>query len=149
MEILPLRSMIANLISSSFSMPWLERAASMTSASTNRAWRRRSRKSLPFSTIIVGSPSISLDNQPERCLSRESPTSMAISVTMTSIALVKEKSSPSSACWVASLIIINRTKSKVVSSANERRPAILNSTMSATYIAAARNTESIGSPRGK
>src|SRR5690606_10680571 len=80
----------------------------------------------------------------ERCLSSDRPTSMAISVTITTIELVREKSSPSNACCVASPMIISSTKSKVVSSARERRPAILNSTISARYIAAARNTESIG-----
>ncbi|MNR55153.1 hypothetical protein D3C85_1754740 [compost metagenome] len=69
---------------------------------------------------------------------------MTINVTMTSIELVMEKSSTSSACCVASPMIINSTKSNVVNSARERRPAILNSTISARYIAAARNTESIG-----
>ncbi|MNW00410.1 hypothetical protein D3C71_1959000 [compost metagenome] len=56
---------------------------------------------------------------------------MAISVTITISALVSEKSSPSNACCVASPMIINNTKSKVVSSASDRRPAILNNTSNA------------------
>ncbi len=103
-------------------MPWLERAASMMSASISRAWRMRPSKMRPSSTMMVGPPSISRDTQSERSLSNENPTSMAISVTMTMNELVIEKSSPSNACWVASPIIINSTKSKVVISARERRP---------------------------
>ncbi|MNC62228.1 hypothetical protein D3C81_1804730 [compost metagenome] len=92
---------------------------------------------------------MSFDTQPERCLSSERPTSMAINVTITRTEFVREKSSPSNACCVASPMIINNTKSNVVSSASERLPAILNSTINTRYIAKARNTESIYHLKGK
>lgn len=46
----------------------------------------------------------------------ENPMSITISVMMTRMALVTEKSSPNSACCVASPITISNTKSKDVSS---------------------------------
>ncbi len=59
-----------------------------------------------------------------------SPKSISIttSVIMVSMAPVTEKSSPNSACCVASLIINNRIKSKLVICSSARLPAILNTT---------------------
>ena len=101
----------------------------------------RSLSGRPFSTRTVGTPSTHFSSQGDRCFQSESPMSSAISVVMTRKPLVIDGSSPSIAFWVASLMISNRMKSKLVIDASVRRPEIRTSTRRKPYTAAARNTE--------
>ncbi|PAV74609.1 hypothetical protein WR25_00524 [Diploscapter pachys] len=102
----------------------------------------------PCSTTRVAWPSSSRAKGFALSFASDRPTSSTINVAITSIALVKEKSSPNNACWVASPMISRRTKSNVVRSASERRPATRNSSIRATYMAAARRMESMAHSYG-
>ncbi|MCY1445162.1 hypothetical protein D9M71_616690 [compost metagenome] len=74
---------------------------------------------------MSGAPSSQRSTIGQRRLISDRLMSMPIRVTITSSALVMEKSLPSSACWVASLMISSSTKSNRVRSDSEWRPAIL------------------------
>ena len=111
----------------------------MMSLTSTRALSMRSFSGRPSSTRTVGTPSTHFSSQGDRCFHNDSPMSSAMSVVITRKPLVIDRSSPSIAFWVASLMISSRMKSKVVIDASVRRPEIRTSTRRKPYTAAAQD----------
>lgn len=104
------------------SKPWSSGAAVRMSSSSTRALLMRSQSGCPSSTMTRGALSSSLSKKPALLEQRQADVQTHL-VTITTNALVMEKSLPRSACCVASLMI-SSMKSKVVICAGDRVPGM-------------------------